>query len=82
MRVFVSGGTGYVGSALTSALLDRGHDVTLLCHEREPVARPGLALVRGDVRLSGEWTQAPRGQDAAIHLVAVSREWVKRGVAV
>ena len=29
MRIFVTGGAGYIGSVMTDALVDRGHDVTV-----------------------------------------------------
>jgi uncharacterized protein YbjT (DUF2867 family) len=80
MRVFVSGGTGFVGTVLTAVLLDRGHSVTLLCHERRPPPQPRLSVVEGDVRVEGAWTSALAGHDAAVHLVAVIREWVSRGI--
>lgn len=80
MRVWVSGGTGYVGGAVVEALRASGHRVTLLCHERRPAPREGVALVEGDVRLEGAWTESLEGHDAVVHLVAILREWVSRGV--
>lgn len=80
MRVFVSGGTGFLGTSVTEALLADGHEVTLLCHTRLPAPRPGLNVVEGDVRVAGAWTEALRGHDSVVHLVAIIREWVSKGV--
>ena len=30
MKVFITGGTGFLGAALTESLLGRGHSVTIL----------------------------------------------------
>lgn len=50
MRVLVTGASGFVGSHLVPALLDRGHDVVALT--RDPagyVAPAGVEVVEGDV---------------------------------
>jgi uncharacterized protein YbjT (DUF2867 family) len=80
MRVWMSGGTGFVGQAVTEALVAAGHTVTLLCHERRPPARAGVETVDGDVRSEGDWERSLEGQDAVVHLVAIIREWVARAV--
>lgn len=56
-RVLVTGGAGYIGSVLTGALLDAGHDVTVLDRfffGRETLAaladHPRLRLVQDDIR--------------------------------
>ena len=44
MRIFLTGGTGYVGGAVLDALLRGGHDVTVLVRDNEKSA---LVAARG-----------------------------------
>ena len=39
MRIFLTGATGYVGSAVLDALLRAGHQVTALVRDNEKAAR-------------------------------------------
>src|SRR5271169_2599373 len=71
MRIFVTGASGFVGSALCAQLLARGHDVSALV--RRPGSEPsGTRVVAGDLddgaRL-GEALAAER-PDCVIHLAA------------
>ena len=52
MHVLVTGGLGFVGSAVTHVLLEAGHTVTVLSHSATDPARsvPGAQLVRADLR--------------------------------
>jgi uncharacterized protein YbjT (DUF2867 family) len=69
MRVFVTGGTGFVGSRVVDALLADGHEVPLLVHRRTPPARPGVTSAKGNVA-KGEIPDL-RGHDAVVHLVGI-----------
>lgn len=70
MRVFITGGTGYVGSAIVRALVQAGHRVTGLVRsaEKEAVLR-GLAAipVRGDIKEPSTYRGMAAEHDAAIH---------------
>jgi nucleoside-diphosphate-sugar epimerase len=73
MRVFLTGGTGFIGSALAAALRDRGDDVVALV--RTPGKASGLAalgceLVEGDLGHVGALRDAMSGCDAVIHAAA------------
>ena len=78
MRVLVTGGTGFVGSHICLALLDRGHDVRLLVRRAEQVAttfgphgRVPDDVVVGDVLDAAKVREALAGCDAAVHAAAV-----------
>jgi len=79
VKVLVTGGAGYIGSILVSALLEKGHNVT--CMDRlffgrdslaEPLSNPSLDLIKEDVR----WFDSGilRGFDAIIDLAALSND--------
>jgi nucleoside-diphosphate-sugar epimerase len=52
MRVFLTGGTGYVGGAIAEALRERGHDVAALARPESdagPLREIGAVIVAGDL---------------------------------
>ncbi len=69
MRILVTGGAGFIGSALVDELTAGGHEVVVL-DEREPVSRPGVTAVTGDVREAQAWESALPGVEAVAHLAA------------
>jgi uncharacterized protein YbjT (DUF2867 family) len=67
-RIFLSGGTGYIGRALIPQLLARGHHVTALARKGSEGKLPaGVEIVVGDA-LDGN-TFSCTGADTFIHLV-------------
>jgi uncharacterized protein len=65
-RVVVSGGTGYIGSALVRHLLARGDDVAVLTRGE---ARSGTPRrVHWTPESAGDWGQALEGVDAVVNL--------------
>ena len=72
-RIFVSGGTGYVGGALIAALLRRRREVcALLRPGSERKLPPGCELVLGNALEKESYRQNLRAQDTLVHLVGVS----------
>lgn len=65
-RIVVSGGTGYIGSALVKHLLSRGDEVTVLTRGESRSGTP--RRVQWDPEASGEWGQALDGADAVVNL--------------
>lgn len=79
MKIFIAGGTGFVGGHLTRELINRGHELRLLVHRRGPVAE-GVEQIEGDItRLEG-FERAVVGCEAVINLVGIIREFPARGV--
>ena len=70
MRVFLTGGTGYVGSAVLESLVRGGHHVDVLVRHREGAARVqgrGGHPVLGDIFQRASWCDAAAAADGAIH---------------
>ena len=81
MKVFITGGTGFVGSALTKKLTDREHSVTLLTRkirEERPVPN-GVFMLEGDPTKEGVWQEEVSAHDVIINLAGASifRRWTK-----
>jgi hypothetical protein len=72
-KIVVTGGTGFVGSALVSALLARGDSVTVLSRngERAKQQLGDVTAVTADLESAGPWTAA-LACDAVVHLAGES----------
>lgn len=77
--VLVTGGAGYVGSALVPKLLQAGHAVTVLDlmlygEVFPPETLNRMRLIRGDLRDPAILEQALSGVDVVIHLACISND--------
>ena len=75
MRVFVTGGNGFIGSQVVRALVAAGHAVVCLLRETSKTERiDGVAheRSRGDVRDIESLRAGMRGCDGVIHLAGLS----------
>lgn len=74
MKVLVTGGAGFIGSAVARSLVERGDDVKVfdnfLTGSKEALPE-GVELVEGDLRDSGSVRQACDGMDLIFHQGAV-----------
>jgi len=78
MKVFITGGTGFLGAALTESLLGKGHSVTILSRSsRNRTLRLGLAYTEGNPTSEGPWQQEVSRHDVVINLAGASifRTW-------
>jgi nucleoside-diphosphate-sugar epimerase len=70
MKIFVTGATGYIGSAIASALARGGHQVTGLSRSEEKDAelrQRGVTPVRGGLGHLGALVRELASQDAVVH---------------
>lgn len=72
MRVFVSGGTGYLGRALIGELLGRSHAVWSLAREGSERKLPqGCGVLTGDALRADSFADRMPDVDAFVHLTGV-----------
>jgi nucleoside-diphosphate-sugar epimerase len=70
MRVFVTGATGYLGSAIVDALLEGGHEVSGLTSSDDKVAAleaKGVRAAVGGLEDPGSWRRSAVRADAVVH---------------
>lgn len=80
MKVFVSGGTGFVGEHVCRALRESGHEVRLLVHRSKAgVKESGITYAEGDIARLESFAVEVSGCDAVINLVGIIREFPSRG---
>jgi UDP-glucose 4-epimerase len=76
MKIFISGGAGYIGGTVSRLLLSRGHEVTVydnFCHSRRTAIAEGVTLVEGDLadRPLLEKTLSAGRFDGVLHFAAL-----------
>jgi nucleoside-diphosphate-sugar epimerase len=70
MRIFLTGATGYIGSAVLDALLRSGHEVTALVRDPEKaerVARRGVEPIVADLSKPTSYSPAAVAADGIVH---------------
>jgi uncharacterized protein (TIGR01777 family) len=81
MKVFITGGTGFLGAALTEKLLAKGHLVTILSRSSQKMdIRTGLSFTEGNPTKRGSWQEEVGRHDVVINLAGASifRPWNAR----
>ena len=71
MRVFVTGASGYIGSAVVPALINAGHEVVGLARSDESAAKVtamGASVARGGLSDLDVLASAADDADATVHL--------------
>lgn len=75
MKVFVTGGTGFVGSHVVTKLLDEGHDVVALVRETSDTSyleQLGVDMVVGALGRAVELEQTLSQVDAVVHVAGMT----------
>jgi uncharacterized protein (TIGR01777 family) len=74
MRVFITGGTGFVGTNLTKFLIDRGDQVTIMARnfKSQGTDQKNLDFVAGDGMKPGKWQEVVPQHDLLVNLAGVS----------
>ena len=74
MKVFMTGGTGFVGTYLAKRFLSEGHSVTILTANagEQALKISGLSYLEGNPTLEGEWQKAVAGHDVIVNLAGAS----------
>jgi uncharacterized protein (TIGR01777 family) len=74
VRIFMTGGTGFVGTYLSRALAQEGHTITILTRRAQPPAPApaGISFITGDPTQAGPWMAALPEHDWIINLAGAS----------
>jgi dTDP-L-rhamnose 4-epimerase len=71
VKILVTGGSGFIGSALVAQLCTRDHEVVNLDRRPPAAGAPEHRWVEGDVRDPQAWQSSVRGADAVAHLAGM-----------
>src|SRR6476646_7720857 len=77
-RILVTGGSGFIGKHLVSALLARGREVRILDLQPPSPALPQIQYVRGSVLDRDLVHRAMNGVDEVYHLAGLPGMWLPR----
>ncbi len=74
MKILMTGGTGFVGTALSRRLITDGHTVTVLTQTKDdtPLKMPNLRYLIGDPNVRGAWQDDVQKADVIINLAGAS----------
>ncbi|MCU0848957.1 MAG: TIGR01777 family oxidoreductase [Spirochaetes bacterium] len=80
MKVFITGGLGFVGSVLAERLVSLGHSVTVLNRTDRGTGISGVKIIIADSTVPGKWQEELAGHDAVINLAGASifKRWTEK----
>jgi uncharacterized protein (TIGR01777 family) len=81
MKIAIAGGTGFIGSALCTRLLEQGHSLIMLTRSQShPSGSPNQKWVSWNPPSPGAWEKAIDGSDGVINLAGepiVGKRWTE-----
>ncbi|MDJ0938454.1 MAG: NAD(P)H-binding protein [Woeseiaceae bacterium] len=83
MKVAIIGGTGFLGSHIVDAMLEAGHELSLLVRagsEGKAQSGEGIRTVSGDIDSTSAIRETLEGADAVVYLIGILREHPKHGI--
>lgn len=78
MKVFVTGGSGFLGQRLIARLRQEGHEVTALSRSPKSDAKLkalGATTLRGGLTDINDWQDALKGQEVVVHAASPIEVW-------
>jgi uncharacterized protein (TIGR01777 family) len=74
MKILITGGTGFVGTQITSHLIREGYGVTILTRSLRgaKASSPGISYLEGDPTKKGPWQEAIKNHNTVINLAGAS----------
>ena len=78
MNVLVTGGTGFLGRHMVTALLEKGHTVSMLVRSKSKInipLDPKLTIWEGDITIPASITGLTENVDVVYHFAAQLGEW-------
>ncbi len=72
MKIFLTGGTGFIGSYVAKALSDAGHEILILARNPNKVPAlhklPGISMIEGEINDYSAIARSLKGMDTVIHV--------------
>jgi uncharacterized protein len=82
MRIFLTGGSGFIGRFLTFALAERGHEITVLSRSLKKPSPfpPRVFVLEADPTKAGPWQKIAGDHDVIINLAGFSifNRWTEK----
>ena len=82
MKIFITGGNGFIGAHLSTFFLDRGDQVTALgtTVTQKPIRHNNYHYISADATLEGGWQQELENVDVVVNLAGktIFKRWTKR----
>ncbi|MEW6529642.1 MAG: TIGR01777 family oxidoreductase [Thermodesulfobacteriota bacterium] len=72
MKIFITGGTGFVGTALSKFLLEHGHEVTVIARHQSSRLPAQIKQIASDATKAGPWQEEAGRSDVLINLAGVT----------
>lgn len=80
-KVFIAGGTGFVGLRVVKAIAKKGYKIKLLSKSGYTGDLPsGTEIIEGDITLPEKWRKAASGCVAFINLIGIIKEYPAKGI--